>query len=136
MLRWIVISGVVVFGLAALVAPWEFLFLLTRLGLWSPCDNDIVQEAVAPDGTRRALVFQRDCGATTAFSTQVAIVLGANDLPDQPANVFIADGHPDTTNTEVRWKSSATLVITTDALSDAYKAERHVKGVSVTYERR
>lgn len=129
------IVGVLFFGVLALIAPWRFYGFLIFLYLSSPCGNDIVQEVFAPDGTRRAVVFQRDCGATTGFSTQVAIVWGLNELPDAAGNVFNADGRPDTTGTEVRWSNSANLVIATKSQHDAHKAERHVNGVSVTYER-
>ncbi|HIP80649.1 MAG TPA: hypothetical protein EYH07_19590 [Kiloniellaceae bacterium] len=132
----VLIVGLPCLAVLALLLPWRFIAFVVVLLLSSPCGNDIVQDAVAPDGTRRAVVFQRDCGATTGFSTQVAVVWGSGDLPDKPANVFIADGHPDRTKTYVRWLNSATLVIGTKALADAHKAERHVNGVSVTYERR
>ena len=129
--------GAIFIGLAAaILLPWRYIGFLVLLYLYSPCANEVMQEAVAPDGTRRAVVFQRDCGATTWFSTQVAIVWGANELPDEPGNVFIADNHPETTQTEVRWLNSATLKVSTKALEGAHKAERYVRGVSVRYESR
>jgi hypothetical protein len=138
--RFMILGGLIfgVWGLAVLWASWDFIVLgfLILTGSLTPCANDIVQEALSPDGTRRAVVFQRDCGATTWFTTQVAIVWGANDLPDKPANVFIADDHPDTTRTEVYWLNSATLQVVTQALHGAHKAERHVGGVTVRYESR
>jgi hypothetical protein len=35
----------------------------------------------SPDGRRDAVMFQRDCGATTGFSTQISIL----DTGGQPA---------------------------------------------------
>jgi hypothetical protein len=37
------------------------------------CGNDILQEAVSPDGQFIATVFERDCGATTAFYRIVSL---------------------------------------------------------------
>lgn len=132
----VLIVGLLCLAVLALLLSWRFIRFVVVLLMSSPCGNDIVQEAIAPDGTRRAVVFQRDCGATTGFSTQVAVVWGSGGLPDAPANVFIAEGHPDSTKTYVRWLNSATLMIGTNAPADAHKAERHLNGVSVTYERR
>jgi hypothetical protein len=135
------ILGTLLFGVwvpAVLWAFWDFIVLgfLVLTGSLTLCANDIVQEALSPDGTRRAVVFQRDCGATTWFSTQVAIVGASNDLPDRPGNVFVADDHPDTTRTEVYWLDSVTLQVTTRALDGAHNAERNVRGVTVLYESR
>src|SRR5688572_31763376 len=65
-----------------------FLFLLQGCGL---CSNDEVGRFASPDSKLEAVVFQRDCGATTGFSTQVSIVLKGSPLPDQGGNVFVAD---------------------------------------------
>lgn len=130
------IVGALFLGVVALLLPWRFIGFLILMFLFSPCANEVMQEAVAPDGTRRAVVFQRDCGATTWFSSQVAIVWGPNELPDEPGNVFIADDHPKTTETEVRWLDSVTLLVTSKALDGAHKAERHVGGVTVRYKAR
>ena len=135
MLRRFLIVGSIFIGLAAaFLVPWRFILFLAFIYFLALCANDVMQETASPDGTRRAVVFQRDCGATTWFTTQVAIVWGWSDLPNEPGNVFIADDHPETTKTEVRWLDSVTLLVTTKALDGAHKAERHVRGVTVTYE--
>lgn len=54
------------------------------------CQNQIVSKVKSPDGLKAAVVFQRDCGATTGFTTQVSILpLGEN--PERSGNVFVAD---------------------------------------------
>ena len=35
------------------------------------CENQLLSEVLSPDQVYRAIVFQRSCGATTGFSTQV-----------------------------------------------------------------
>ena len=37
------------------------------------CGNDLVKEVPSPNGKMKAVVFQRDCGATTGFSTQISL---------------------------------------------------------------
>src|SRR5947208_16689490 len=43
------------------------------------------------DGALDAVLFQRDCGATTGFSTQVSVVSLGQQSPDEPASAFVAD---------------------------------------------
>lgn len=49
----------------------RILLLAILAGCVNPCNNQIVQEAVSPDGRYAATAFIRDCGATTDFSPQV-----------------------------------------------------------------
>src|SRR5688572_11020252 len=69
--------------------------LLAGLALWriasGMCRNEVLAELPAPDNRNRAVVFQRDCGATTGFSTQVSVLRGSRRLPNEGGNVFVAD---------------------------------------------
>jgi len=55
-----------------------------------PCDNEVAQIAPARDGRFDAVLFQRSCGATTGFSTQIS-VLAHGERPTGAGNAFIAD---------------------------------------------
>src|SRR5437763_925426 len=57
----------------ALLTP--ALLTLPLNGCFSSCANDIVRKEMAPDGNAlEAFVFQRACGATTGFSTQISVL--------------------------------------------------------------
>ncbi len=43
------------------------------LNLAGACGNEILKEVRSPTGKMKGVVFQRDCGATTGFSTQVSV---------------------------------------------------------------
>jgi hypothetical protein len=62
-------------------------FLLAGNG----CENEVLAEVVAPDASARAVVFQRSCGATTGFSTQVSILPAGAELSSEPGNAFVSD---------------------------------------------
>jgi len=105
------------------------------------CENEILTELPSPDGRLIAVVFERDCGATTDFSTQVSVLPKASRLPDQGGNVFVADtnhgavppgpgGGPEV---EVIWSDRATLMIRHRSEARVFKSERRVKGVTVVY---
>ena len=57
----------------------------------SMCGNEVVAQYPSPNGLERLVVFQRDCGATTGFSTQASILPIGKGLKDDSGNVFIAD---------------------------------------------
>ena len=127
MLRRFLIVGALSFGAAVLVIVW-WIFTLPPL-----CGNEVIQEAVSPDGTRRAVLFQRDCGATTGFTTQISIIESSGELPNEGGNVFVTDGHPDQTRTELVWSDAMSLIIITMARDIASKAESQVDSVTVNY---
>jgi hypothetical protein len=103
----------------------RWLFLSGDFGGWSNmCGNYIYQEIPSPDGQYKVIVFQRDCGATTGFSTQVSILGAAQELSNVSGNIFIIDGHPDYTNVQVKWEGDQAVTIT------------YANGYEVDYRRR
>ncbi len=114
-----------------------------------PCGNDILTEMRSPDGRLRFVVFQRDCGATTEFSTQVSIVTSDAGFLTAPTwlrstpsgNVFVADtNHGEAPSgpgggpvVQVEWLGSNRLKIIHDKRARVFKSEQSVYGVSVGY---
>jgi hypothetical protein len=84
------------------------LFLIFAAGC-GMCGNEIGYESRSPNGEWKAVAFERDCGATTRATTQVSVLQGSQSLPNEPGNIFSADG-----NFPVRmeWKSDQELQIT------------------------
>lgn len=109
------------------------LFALSRL-LPDMCGNEIFHEALLPGGRFKAVTFQRDCGATTGFSTQISLIPSNAALPNEGGNIFITKGHPKDTNIETVWLNSTELVIKHTAGLEAFKKETSRKGIRVTYE--
>lgn len=74
--------------MACVVAIVQF----SSFNLASDCGNEVLQQVVSPNKTHVAFIFQRDCGATTGFSTQVSIFpAGKNLTDDEAGNVFDCD---------------------------------------------
>src|SRR5436309_15923351 len=57
----------------------------------SMCANELVSEIRSPDGMFKVVVFQRNCGATTAASIQASVVAADAPLPSTAGNLFVAD---------------------------------------------
>jgi hypothetical protein len=106
---------------------------LDRLGT-GMCGNEVFQEALAPNGNLKAVLFQRDCGATTDFSTQISLVSISEEQPIESGNVFIMEGHPKDKNIEITWLNPTELLIRHTAGLQANKQETLLNGVTITYE--
>src|SRR5690242_14052145 len=54
------------------------------------CQNNIIREAVSPDGALKAVLFQRACGGPTGQASQISI-LPVGETVIGKGNAFIAD---------------------------------------------
>ncbi len=67
-----------------------FLFITISCNL---CANTIIKETDLPDTSYKAIVFKRDCGATTSDSLQLSIIPRAEKLQNtDKGNICITDG--------------------------------------------
>lgn len=105
------------------------------------CQNTVASRRFAPDGKHVAVLFQRDCGATTGFSTQVSI-FDSDDKPSGEGNTFVADddhgaarvGDWEGSWVEMKWLSPERLLIRYAAKSRIFKQNENVSGVNITYQ--
>ena len=100
-----------------------------------PCTNQVAATFVSPDASKKLVVFVRECGATTPFSSQVSLLDRDEQLSNDPGNLFVArlprgvqEGAVDCV-----WTNEAEATITYPAASDVYKLVARVDGVSFTY---
>lgn len=99
---WIIL-GVVAVPLAAIVT---FMYALSDL-----CGNYPHKEYFSPNGQYSAVIFQRDCGATTGFSTQISILGRGQELENEAGNIYVIDAHPDDVAPDLIWESNEELTI-------------------------
>ena len=95
------------------------------------CGNRLVAEAISPSRAKKAVLFERSCGATTGFSSQVSVIPASAELRNASGNAFVADGHP--VGYELRWVDDSTLQII-GVNGRVFKRESRVSGVAITYE--
>jgi hypothetical protein len=93
------------------------------------CGNQLRSVAMAPDGVHAAIVFRRDCGATTGFSTQVSLV-GPGALPSDSGNLLILDDEP---AVAVRWLGPDRLLISYRQGGPPFLQEHEWDGVRILY---
>ena len=113
------------------------------LDLASGCGNELLSETRSPDGKLKAIMFQRDCGATTGFSTQISILSVDEKLPNEGGNVFVADsdhgaapsGRGGGPIVEVHWLNESELLIKHDSRARVFHSEQSLGRVKIRYER-
>jgi hypothetical protein len=121
-----------------------FIFAVGALALGGcsdACTNTVVSRIDAPGGEHSAVMFQRDCGATSGFSTQVS-VLEDGDEPSGGGNTYRADddhGAAELGNwggpwAEITWLTPNHLLVRYAAGSRIFEQDEEVAGVNVSYE--
>jgi len=100
-------------------------------GCEATCGNESIASISSPDGKSKAVVFNRNCGATTGFNTQVSIVKASDSLPNEGGNLLILEG---TVPLTIHWVNENQVFIAGVGKAKAIKREKSAFGVTVTYE--
>lgn len=105
-------------------------FILSGCG--ELCSNDTSQTIINPSGTLKAVVFSRNCGATTNFNTQVSIIPANKILSaEESGNIFIAN---DSLALVINWENAKSLRIS--GIGSVVPIQKKIKlaDVVVTYK--
>jgi hypothetical protein len=103
------------------------------------CANQLLDESVSPDRQMKAVVFVRDCGATTDFSTQVSIIPRTEKLSKAAGNAFSSDTNHGAAPSgpgygpaiKVQWQSPTELVISHHPAARVFRIEPVVGNIKV-----
>lgn len=99
-----------------------FQFFLMYL-LSDMCGNYPYASIESPDTNYKAVIFQRDCGATTGFSTQISILPVNKTLKNESGNIFTMDGHPEEVAPLLKWLDNSTLKVSINSKNKIYLSE-------------
>ena len=116
--------------LGLLLATALLLVGCSEAGYRDMCANQIEVATVSPSGLSKAVVFTRDCGATTGFSTQISILPSSRALPGEGGNVLVII---DRVHLSVKWESDTSLEVHGTLPPQVFKQESWVSGVKVSY---
>ncbi|GEM_PF-1014153 len=131
---WVV--GAATLGALALVVA-----LVTWCLLKEGCANELLNTYRSPNGAFKVVVFARNCGATSGFSTQAAVLDGDQDWGNESGNLWIADGNHGAApsgpgggpEVRVRWLSGQVLELSHHPKARIFKAEADWGGVHIVY---
>ena len=110
-------------------------------GCSDACQNTVIDRVRSPGGDFEAVGFQRDCGATTGYSTQVSM-LAVGEALDGGGNVFVADDDHGKATTgswggpwaDIRWQSSDRLLVRYAEKSRIFEQDPSVSGIAIQFE--
>lgn len=108
------------------------------------CATTVFEQTSSPNGKRKAILFQVDCGATTDFNSHVVIVDGDFDTSNPnslPKSFFVADSNHGrapagiTGGPEVRfdWLSDSLLEVKYHQFTRVIRSEERAAGVEIRY---
>jgi hypothetical protein len=107
----------------------------------SMCGVTVVRRTPSPNGRLEAVLFERNCGATTDFGTNLSVLKRGSQIPNDPGNLLVADsdhgraplepGH--VIRLSVDWLGSDSLIVRFDRRARVFRQDNHAHGVSVRY---
>ena len=109
-----------------------FVFVIGCLPL-ADCSNDILIEAVSPNGKYVATLFERNCGPTTSYVRIISIRKNKEvfDGDKDASYVFIMSKRHDI---KIYWQDSEDLIISRPAISDyIFKELKEWDGIQIAY---
>jgi hypothetical protein len=123
-----------------LVRIGGFLLLNLPLAGCDLCGNEVLDRYRAPDNSVEVVVFERDCGATTGFSTQASIGEINAGTYNQSGNIFAGTtdvrkapaGKGGGPELRVRWLDNHTVELAYHRAADVWKRTEH-RGITIRY---
>ena len=109
--------------------------MITAAACADPCSNTTIAEVPSPSGEFNAVVFDRGCGATTGFSTQVSLLRRGERLSNTGGNALVVDaGHaPLPLQVQAEWLSDGVLRLAYDPRLRTFTKESAVSGVTLIH---
>ncbi|MBH0029115.1 hypothetical protein I6F53_19355 [Pseudoalteromonas sp. SWN29] len=97
-------SGAIIFWITATIAVPVFI-----LSSMADCALTEYESSISPDKQKQAIVFIKNCGATTNWETQI-VVREIKDIDNQDILIRL-DGHPENTDYNLMWQADNSLTI-------------------------
>jgi len=103
---------------------------VSAAGCGEICSNEPVTVTPSPNGKAKAVVFHRNCGATTAPNTQVSVLPAYSELPNIPGNALVLDADAPI---EIKWISDSSLSVSGLGTARVSNQQKAANGVSIAY---
>ena len=106
------------------------------------CGNDVIARLPCPDGVHDAVIYERDCGATTGFSTQVTLPKAGAALPKTPTPITVIDsdhgrapaGPGGGPVIDATWLAPDSLLLRFDTRARVFQQRRRAGRVVIQYD--
>jgi hypothetical protein len=127
LISWIVIP-VVVIGAVIAGGALSIEYFMRGFGA---CKTMIHSSIPSPDGSKSIVIFEKGCGATVGFNTQVSIA------PSQSA--FSAERYPPfyvvsgQQEVQAKWRGNETVEVNIPGADQTFKREERVGSITIVY---
>ncbi len=138
MVKKIFLGGIFIIALVVLGIAFAIPFVFSET-----CSNDVISVLVSPNNENKLVLFERSCGATTDFSTQVSIIKENLQPDNENGNIFVADcdhgkapraswGGPEV---KISWLNSDTVKIVYHKDARVFLEENCLSDIEILYEK-
>jgi hypothetical protein len=96
------------------------------------CNDEIKVESKSPEGKYTATLYERDCGATTDFSTIVSLRSSSNKFSGEEGRIFVIKGRP---QIKITWRESISLQVECDdcRTENIFKQDTSWNEIAISY---
>lgn len=134
--------GYIIGGIVLLIIVlFGALFFLLEPG----CGNVIRETIFSPDQTHKIILYTRDCGATSGFSTHIALANADEDIDDATV-IFVADDdhgkanshpiYPELIDIRARWVRNDLLELSYDKNARLFKEKARADRITIFNHKR
>ncbi|QKF58982.1 DUF5412 family protein [Aliarcobacter lanthieri] len=100
---------VIIFGFI-IVAFFGIVYLVLN-NIPDLCANSIFKEYFSPDKTKKVVIYERDCGATTTWSTHISILDYDKQLDNKDESILSIRGRPAEVAPNITWIDNKNIII-------------------------
>jgi hypothetical protein len=113
-------------------------FAFSSCQLSDLCGNEVIQETQSPNKKLKAVIFSRDCGATTGTSTQLSILKADEELINEGGNTFVInEGEspgPNRLEIKIEWNNNSQVTVYFDTLARTSLMKDKVEEIEIKYK--
>lgn len=127
------------------------MFINSRTAMWllclsalftssceTPCEYEVLSSLPSPDKTKKAVLFSRNCGATTGYNLRVTVAIN-NSRFDSTGNVLVAEPWAKSWDPlpgsliRMKWAGTNTLQISASTVMRFHKRKEKIDDTLITY---
>jgi hypothetical protein len=126
--RWFVVATIVILAALSAICIPVMIFAFSVMG----CETNVKRLTPSIDGKRMIVMFEKECGATVGFKTQLSLShSGRKFSSDENPPFLVVDGRHDLS---VRWLGEKAIVVDLPIGERVLRNEQRVDDVVVEYK--
>lgn len=101
------------------------------------CEDTTCETLFSPDRSHKIILYARNCGATTGFSTHIALAESDEDI-DDGTTIFVADYNHGEANLHAvyRWIDNESLELSYNRNARLFTEKVKADGITIVHRKR